>query len=151
MISLSRCILVHGTSIFWRLHTGVVGKRTCSSWLATWLAGVVVLAEAVSRGPPGGGGAEGRHSHGGLERRGRMYSSCIRHPIRSYSVNIEMSKTAAWVCNRLVSEGWTLATTSPPPHTPSHLRTNAPICIPSISLSSPCAYHSTIASHQLLR
>ena len=30
--SLSRCILVHGTSIFWRLHTGVVGKRTCSSW-----------------------------------------------------------------------------------------------------------------------
>ena len=36
MISLSRCILVHETSIFFRLHTGVVGKRTCSSWLATW-------------------------------------------------------------------------------------------------------------------
>ena len=36
------------------------------------LAGGVVLAEAVSRGSPGGGvgGAEGRHGHGGLERRG---------------------------------------------------------------------------------
>ena len=36
MISSSRCILSHGTSIFWRLLTGAVGKRTCSSWLEAW-------------------------------------------------------------------------------------------------------------------
>ena len=74
-----------------------------------------------------------------------LKSSCTIHIIElsycsdaSYDATLTRKQSQHHLLvSLLLSEGWTLANTSPPPHMPSHLRTTAPICIPSISVLSP--------------